>query len=133
MSSAADEGRDDAAGVLGRLPRSRPGLRSDKRGVAAAAGARGANTGQGGRWRPAGERAAKDARDGARRPTQPSRGAAAQPRSPADGMRGALGERTPASSKSSRGPFGEAAHLAGRAARLGLGVAGEVLKRLPRP
>jgi hypothetical protein len=133
MSSAADEGSDEARGVLGRLPRSRPGQRSDKRGGGAAAGARGSGASDGARGRAAGEGEGKDGRDRARPPTRPSRGAAAQPRPPAGGARQAPAERTPASSENSRGPVGEAAHVAGRAARLGLGVAGGVLKRLPRP
>jgi hypothetical protein len=133
MNSAANEGSDEAAGVLGRLPRSRPGQRSDKRGGGAVAGARGASASGGARGGAAGEREGKDGRDPGRRPTPPSRRAAAQPRPPADDATPAPAERTPASSETSRGPVGAAAHVASRAARLGLGVAGGVLKRLPRP
>src|SRR5829696_9693485 len=94
--AAADEG------VLGNLPRSRPGQRSDKRG----------------------------ARPGApTRPTESGPAAAARPPSP--DLQSAAAST--ASGGGARGPVGEAAHLAGRAARLGLDVAGGVLKRLPRP
>lgn len=90
---------EDGDGVLGNLPRSRPGRRSERR---AATRARQAQAGR----RPT---AARETASGRRAsPTTPAE--------PGDG-----------------GPLDEAARLAGRAARLGLGIAGGVLKRLPRP
>ena len=101
-----DEG---GGGVLGNLPRSRPGHRSDKRGgpdtVSAPAG-RG------------GEAAADQRPSGGDDRPRP----AARPVSPAPGAGSEGG-----------GALDGAARAAGRAARLGMGVAGGVLRRLPRP
>jgi|SRR5829696_501482 len=99
-NASAESGAADGESVLGRLPRSRPGRRSDKRGV---------------RADPA---ASPRARQGA---TAAAGSSGERGPAPAPGGSGALG------------PIGAAAHLTGRAARLGLDIAGGVLKRLPRP
>jgi hypothetical protein len=104
---AAD--RDDEPGVLGNLPRSRPGRRSDKRG--------GASTGARAKKPPAKKPAAARAKPSTRaKPrTQP------RPR-PA-----------PAARKSSPDPVGQAVELAGKVAAVGLRTAAGIVKRLPRP
>jgi hypothetical protein len=106
--TGADE-RVGGGGVLGNLPRSRPGYRSDKRGEPESGGAE------------------------ERGDAQPR----ARDRAPASGGgRGMASARpvTPAPEAGSEGgPLGGAARAANRAARLGLDVAGGVLKRLPRP
>jgi hypothetical protein len=104
---AAD--RDDEPGVLGNLPRSRPGRRSDKRG--------GTSTGARARKPPAKKPAAARAKPSTRaKPrTQP------RPR-PA-----------PAARKSSPDPVGQAVELAGKVAAVGLRTAAGIVKRLPRP
>jgi len=110
--SAGDGAGDDpgAGGVLGNLPRSRPGHRSDKRREPA-------SRPSGSQSMRPGEPAAKGGGSAA-----PERGrASARPVVPAP------------SGSAERGPLGGAARVAGRAARAGLGVAGGVLKRLPRP
>jgi|SRR5215204_6578863 len=99
-NASAESGAADGESVLGRLPRSRPGRRSDKRGGRADSTV-GARAHQG--------TSASAGCSGDRGPA------------PAPGASGALG------------PIGAAAHLTGRAARLGLNIAGDVLKRLPQP
>jgi hypothetical protein len=104
-----DDGDRDE--VLGNLPRSRPGRRSDKRPSAAA------------------ERAAEDAE---RRGAAAARGVSGATGGPPPGE--AAG---PAPQGSGGDPVGEALRFAGRAAEAGLQVAGgisrEILRRLPRP
>jgi hypothetical protein len=100
----------DGGEVLGNLPRSRPGKRSDKRAGDA-------------QKRPAA--AAERAAESAER-----RGAAA--------ARGeATGTEPPKPESGAGDPVGEVLRLAGRAAGAGLqlvgGVSREVLRRLPRP
>jgi hypothetical protein len=108
--SPATGGDEGGGGVLGNLPRSRPGQRSDKRGgpdtVSAPAGR--------------GGEAAADHPPSSGGDDRPR--AAARPVSPAPGAGSEGG-----------GALDGAARAAGRAARLGLGVAGGVLRRLPRP
>jgi hypothetical protein len=105
----------DEGGVLGNLPRTRPGHRSDKRAAgrpaeAAGAAARKAEAGGG-----AAARTPRPKPTGARR-----RPAPAQPRQSAEG-----------------GPIEDAVHtagkLAGAGARIAEGLARKVLRRLPRP
>jgi hypothetical protein len=104
---AAD--RDDEPGVLGNLPRSRPGRRSDKRGST--------STTSRAKKPPAKKPAA------ARAKPQPR--PRAQPRSrPAP---------APAARKSSPDPVGQAIEMAGKVAAVGVRTAVEILKRLPRP
>ena len=124
-SPGSDErGADRDEGVLGKLPRSRPGQRSDKRGGRSGAAPAGSASGA----------LARGARAGAAaRPRgAPVSGSGPAPASPTaratDRPSGA-----PPKEGGSLGPIGGAANLAGRAARLGLDVAGDVLKRLPRP
>jgi hypothetical protein len=119
---AEDPPRTPDGGVLGNLPHSRPGRRSEKRDAGRPAEATGA----------AAEKA--EAIDSAAAKTpRPKR--AARPRTPA----AARPRRTqaPTPEPRSRGPVEEAVHLAGRIAGTGVRVAGgvtkEVLRRLPRP
>jgi hypothetical protein len=99
---------DDDGGVLGNLPRSRPGRRSQKRDTAA----RAAETAE--------RRSAKAARPSGQTAAGPARRRGAKP-PPAEG-----GD-----------PVGEAVRLAAGIAQTGLQVASgltrEVLRRLPRP
>ena len=99
MDASAGSGAAGGESLLGRLPRSRPGQRSDKRLARTDAAAR--PRAQGG-------------------PTPAA--ASSRDRGP-----------TPASGGGALAPIGAAAHLTGRAARLGLDIAGGVLKRLLRP
>jgi hypothetical protein len=98
----------DGDEVLGNLPRSRPGRRSDKRPGAAA------------------ERAAEDAE---------RRGSAAARETPAGTDPPPPAE--PSAETAGSDPVGGALRFAGRAAEAGLQVAGgisrEILRRLPRP
>ena len=100
-ATSAGAGRAAAGeGVLGRLPRSRPGQRSDKR----------------------------------RGPTAPARASGERPGGPQTEPSPRERPRVPESTGGSPlGPIGGAAQLAERAAKLGLDVAGGVLRRLPRP
>jgi hypothetical protein len=103
---AAD--KSDEPGVLGNLPRSRPGHRSDKR----AAGSRGA---AGGPSKTAGARRARPAP----KPETPRRPAPDAPRSP----------EPPA--HRSIDPLTGAVRLAGKVAEAGFKTAGDLLRRLP--
>jgi hypothetical protein len=107
------KGADDA-GVLGNLPHTRPGRRSDKRPAgrpaeAAGAAARKAETGD--------TAAARTPRPKRRRPAAPAHEPSPEPRR--------------------RGPIEDAVHtagsIAGAGARIAEGLAKEVLRRLPRP
>jgi hypothetical protein len=106
---AAKEG-----GVLGNLPRTRPGHRSDKR----AAG------------RPA------EAADAAARKAEAGGGAAARTPRPRR-QRPSAPAPEQASAPSRSGPIEDVVHTAGRiagaGARIAEGLAREVLRRLPRP
>jgi hypothetical protein len=103
---------DDEGGVLGNLPRSRPGTRSQKRdaGRAAKTTSRAAETAE--------RRSAKAARpsgQASRRPEPP-------PPRPADGGPDPVGDAVRL-----------AAGIAGTGLRVANGLTREVLKRLPRP
>jgi hypothetical protein len=102
----------DDPGVLGNLPRSRPGRRSDKRGGRKPASAGSAQA------KPKAKRPAAKAGGASGRRAAPAR--ARQPRRPTQ--------------PEARGvdPVTEAIRLAGQAAALPFKVAGEVIKRLPR-
>ena len=110
----ADEpkGAEDA-GVLGNLPRTRPGRRSDKRSAGRPAETAGA----------------------AARKSDTGGGAAA--RTPPPKRRRPAPAAKPAPEPQRRGPIGEVVHtagsLAGAGARVVDGLAREVLRRLPRP
>lgn len=106
--AATDEGDGgNPGGVLGNLPRSRPGQRSEKRG------------------------------DPGPRSSAGAPSTVAAPPGGARGGREHVGRRDePPSSGEAPGQGGAlegAVRVAGRAARLGLEAAGGVLKRLPRP
>ena len=113
--------------MLGNLPHSRPGRRSEKRDAGRPAEAAGA----------AAEKAEAVDSAAAKTPT-PKR--AARPRTPAAARTRRTQAPPPAAptpEPRSRGPVEEAVHLAGRIAGTGVRVAGgvtkEVLRRLPRP
>jgi hypothetical protein len=111
---ADDVERADGGGVLGNLPHTRPGRRSEKRAAGRPAEAAGA--------------AARKAEAGGAR-------AAATPRpSPA---RSSAAAREPADESGTGGPLEDLMHGAGKVAGAGVRVAGglarELLRRLPRP
>jgi hypothetical protein len=120
----------DDKGVLGNLPRSRPGRRSDKRATGA------------GRPAEAAERAAERAEGQSARAARPPRSTAKRPvAGPPPKQRPAAASRTarrpvrqPPSSESGDS-LGAAARSAAKAVgtgvRLGAGIAQEVLRRLP--
>jgi hypothetical protein len=101
----------DEPGLLGNLPRSRPGTRSDKRATASKPPAR-----------PKTAAAKKRAKPAAPRPA-----AATAPRKPAPRPVPAPEPNAPA------GPLRSAAKVAGTGLRVAEGVTREVLRRLPRP
>ena len=101
-------------GVLGNLPHSRPGRRSEKRDAGRPGAAAGA----------------------AARKAEATDAAAARPaRKPARVVRGEPSAGAPA--RGTGGPIGDAVHTATKVAGTGVRVAGavaqEVLRRLPRP
>jgi hypothetical protein len=113
-------------GVLGNLPHSRPGRRSEKRdagrpGAAAGAAARKAEATDAAAARPA------------RKPSRARRPAAAPKAAPA--VHGEYSAGAPDGGKG--GPIGDVVHTATKVAGTGVRVAGalahEVLRRLPRP
>ena len=122
---AEDPPRTPDGGVLGNLPHSRPGRRSEKRGAGRPAAAAGAAAEKA----EAADSAAAKTPGRARRPAAQARGGA--PEANAGAAR-----RTPPEPRS-RGPVEDAVQLAGRIAGTGVRVAGgitkEVLRRLPRP
>jgi hypothetical protein len=103
---------DDEGGVLGNLPRSRPGTRSQKRDVARATQttARAAETSE---RRSA--KAARPTRQASKRPEQP-------PPRPAEGGPDPVGDAVRL-----------AAGIAGTGLRVANGLTREVIRRLPRP
>ena len=103
----------DDDGVLGNLPRSRPGQRSAKRATAApAAAARRA------------ERSGAPAAKPAAHTTRPPKAQAPPPPPP---------EERPETTDPIRGALRAGAKVAGTGVRILAGVAGYVLRRLPRP
>ena len=108
------EGAEEA-GVLGNLPRTRPGRRSDKRSAGRPAEAAGAAA-----------RRADSAGGAAARTPRPKRAGAQRKRA-----------SEPAPEPSRGGPIEDVLHGAGRiagaGARIADGLAREVLRRLPRP
>jgi hypothetical protein len=110
VAPGAEAGGPDGGGVLGNLPRSRPGPRSDKRAAEASTAA---------------PRAARRER------TKRSAPARATTDQGAETARAS--GRTPPPPESAGSALGDAARVAGRAARLGIDLAGGILKRIPRP
>jgi hypothetical protein len=107
----------DEPGVLGNLPRSRPGRRSNKRGGAAS------------ERKPAATKsvpAPKARRSTASRPKQRTTTGARSSSSP---------RPQPAASRSGGGndPVGQAVQIAGKVAAVGLKTAAGIVKRIPRP
>jgi hypothetical protein len=122
---AAD--KTDQPGVLGNLPRSRPGQRSEKRG-----GARPAATAAAAKRKPASaskRKATRKPASSARKPAarkpptaaHPRERAAAQPRE----------RRAPQPAASSPDPLTFALRTAGKVAEVGLKTAGGILRRIP--
>jgi hypothetical protein len=129
---AAD--KTDQPGVLGNLPRSRPGQRSDKRGgaVRAAAAATAADAAKASGRKPAAARA-KPAR---RKPaTARRKPATTTPRArkadPARPRPQRVAEPETAAASSSPDPLTSAVRAAGKVAEVGLKTAGSLLRRLP--
>jgi hypothetical protein len=112
---------DDEGGVLGNLPRSRPGRRSQKRDAAA----RAAETAE--------RRSAKAAR-----PSPQTKVARPSPQATARSKRGTPRAEAPARpADGGPDPVGDAVRMAAGIAQAGLhaasGLTREVLRRLPRP
>ena len=124
--SVAD--RSDDPGVLGNLPRSRPGTRSSKRASGSGAAKR----------QPAAGATSKRASTAARKSATAAKGSgarAAKPRKPAAASRPAR-ERTTAPpprrpAAQSADPVTQAVRLAGKVAETGVKTAVGILKRLP--
>jgi hypothetical protein len=126
---------DEEGGVLGNLPRSRPGRRSDKR-EAGGAGEAGTAGGEAGTAKASGKASARAARTSARaaesaerqsrKAARPAGQTARRPQPP-----------PPRPAEGGPDPVGEAVRLATGIAGAGLRVANgltrEVLRRLPRP
>jgi hypothetical protein len=119
--------KSDQPGVLGNLPRSRPGQRSEKRGgsraTTAATAAKPAAARSGAPTKR--KAAAARKRAAARKPSPARRRAATSTtRTPA---------RTPAAepAPTSADPLTTAFHVAGKVAELGLKTAGGIIRRLP--
>ena len=117
----------DEKGVLGKLPRSRPGHRSDKRAAtagrpsqAATRAAEQAEAEGGAAAAPPKPTAGPKKRTSTARPAASRPAARPDPQAPAPGRQGA-------------DPVGTAARAVGAGVRLGAGLAQEVLKRIPRP
>jgi hypothetical protein len=100
--------KDEEPGVLGNLPRSRPGHRSDKRGGTGGAASTGAPK------RQARATTARTARS-----------------APAPGADRERARQPEAGAHRSGDPLSVAVHLAGRVAEAGLKTAGGLLRRLP--
>jgi hypothetical protein len=121
---AAD--KTDQPGVLGNLPRSRPGQRSEKRG-----GARPAATAAAAKRKPATaskRTATRKPASTARKPAARKSAAAAQPRERAAPPRERSASQPAASSPD---PLTFALRTAGKVAEVGLKTAGGILRRIP--
>jgi len=124
---------DEDPGLLGNLPRSRPGTRSDKRAPGAdpdavEAGKSGAEPGKAAS-KPAAKRS-QAAKPGSKRSSGAKKPAKAQP-VPVS-VAEPTAERDQAGDRGS-GPLRSAAKAAGTGLRVAEGVTREVLRRLPRP
>ena len=118
---------DEEPGLLGNLPRSRPGTRSDKRTAGSKPAARRSQAAKPGVKRSASAKAAAPKRAGAAQRTgsvQSSRPAKTGPATPDPAAPGR---------ESGSGPLRSAAKVAGTGLRVAEGVTREVLRRLPRP
>ena len=117
---------DDEGGVLGNLPRSRPGTRSQKRDSARAAESSGRAAQTAARAAEASERrsakAARPTRKASKRPQEGQRRPQQAPPRPAEGGPDPVGDAVRL-----------AAGIAGTGLRVANGVTREVLRRLPRP
>jgi hypothetical protein len=116
FSPVVPPNRDDDPGVLGNLPRSRPGRRSDKRGGGAAAPKRA----------PAKKRATGSAASKASSSSQSTKRPASPPRARAQQR-----PRPQAQRSSSGDPLSQAVQIAGKVAAVGVKTAAGIIKRLP--
>jgi hypothetical protein len=120
---------DENDGILGNLPRSRPGVRSDKRASAAKAGGAGGASGSppAPKPKPATKPKAKKAAAKSKAPRKPATPPPPPPQP----------EREPAPAERSADPVGMAIKAGEAVALTGIKVAGkvagEVWRRLPRP
>jgi hypothetical protein len=136
---------EDDSGVMGNLPRSRPGRRSAKRGGAGdteqqaaertPAAAKRAASGTPAAGRAKRTSTTKDA--ASRRPAAAKRTAAAR-KEPTAAQRAAAATQAepsppPAPKSKSPDPFTGAVMIAGKVVESGLKVAGGIIKRLPKP
>ncbi|MGI8846031.1 MAG: hypothetical protein ACR2HC_07645 [Thermoleophilaceae bacterium] len=115
-------------GLLGNLPRSRPGTRSDKRGSAPAGGELIKEPGSAAKAAPKRKPAAK-----AKPGVKAKRATKAKPTAPPPTPPQAPREPVAAESHQSGGPLRSVAKVAGTGLRVAEGVTREVLRRLPRP
>jgi hypothetical protein len=129
---------DDEPGLLGNLPRSRPGTRSGKRDTSGSEPAperkQAAKPGRGGRASAQTTGSVKSKRSAKQAPTREkaARSAPSRPPTPAGKKSIPVGVADDKRS-SSRGPLHQAAKVAGTGLRVAEGVTREVLRRLPRP
>jgi hypothetical protein len=126
----------DDPGVMGNLPRSRPGRRSDKR--AAAGGPAGSGGGDGARSKGGAGSSAKRASGPRSSPKRAgAAGSARRSTAGAGSARTAAGgaPRSGATAGRSQGPdpIGGAVRVAAKVAGTGIGIATGTLRRLPRP
>lgn len=144
---AAD--KSDEPGVLGNLPRSRPGHRSDKRGGASRGGAsavaKASSAGSAAKGAPStrakAARAKASAKSASSRTTARKAGGDPKPTARPKPPRKPPGRSMPPPLKGPEGPppvgskdpLLDAVRLAGKVAEAGLKTAGGLLKRLPRP
>lgn len=133
---------DEEPGLLGNLPRSRPGTRSGKRDSAGSQPAperkQAAKPGRGGRPPAAKATGSQKSKAPAKKgptPEKAARNAPSRPPTPSGKGKSVpvgVAEDTSRSS-ASRGPLHQAAKVAGTGLRVAEGVTREVLRRLPRP
>jgi hypothetical protein len=116
--------RDEEPGVLGNLPRSRPGRRSDKRGGTGSTRAK--------KSAPAAKPASSKRTTRASAPRK--KAAPATPRAAAGTRAQPPPRPAPAPARQGGGdPLGQAVQLAGKVAAIGVRTAADIVKRLPRP
>jgi hypothetical protein len=108
--------RDDEPGVLGNLPRSRPGRRSDKRAAGGAAAKRPAAKR---RTASSGTASSSSRTPAAKRPPQPPPRPQQRPRAQAQAR------------PSGGDPISQAVQIAGRVAAVGVKTAAGIIRRLP--
>ena len=123
FSPVVPSNRDDEPGVLGNLPRSRPGRRSEKRGAGAAAKKR----------TPAKKRATSSAASPAssRPSSSPQRAKRPAPAAPRPRAQQPPRPRPQAQRSGGGDPLTQAVQIAGKLAAVGVKAAAGIIKRLP--